>query len=348
MKTGDQKLYLILLSFVAALGGFLFGFDTAVISGTVTLVREQFSMNTMTEGWFVSSALLGCIIGVAFAGKLSDSFGRKKVMLISGLLFFISGIGCAWAGSQNSLIFYRWLGGVGVGVASIVSPLYLSEFAPARLRGRMVAIYQLAITLGILLAYFSNVWILGLSSSEVFEEAWLHFLVNEQVWRAMLGMNALPSALFLLLLFFVPESPRWLISKNKSAQAKDLLERINGKEQAEKEIQSIQSAAGQEPGEFKAENSGTGWFCAQRSAWRSGDNRNSECRFHICSYPYCRSLGAQASLNAWSRRSFSCARRGRHIFLYELDIRAMDTLGDRCLYRLLRVFIRPCLLDYCR
>src|SRR5690242_11242260 len=140
--------YLVLVCAIAAIGGFLFGFDTAVISGVVGFVKGEFDMSAAMEGWFVSCALLGCIIGVAAAGKLSDSYGRKKILLLSALLFTISAVGCMLAQGEAILIGFRLIGGLGIGVASMVSPLYISEFSTARLRGRMVTLYQLAITIG--------------------------------------------------------------------------------------------------------------------------------------------------------------------------------------------------------
>jgi SP family arabinose:H+ symporter-like MFS transporter len=151
-----NRSFLLFIAITAALGGFLFGYDTAVISGTISFVKAKFELNTVMEGWFVSSALVGCIAGVAVAGELSDRFGRKHTLIASGLLFSISAIGCALSGSHTGLIIYRLIGGIGVGVASMLSPLYISEVSPARVRGRMVALYQFAITLGILCAYFAN------------------------------------------------------------------------------------------------------------------------------------------------------------------------------------------------
>ena len=142
---GSSLQYLVLICSVAALGGFLFGFDTAVISGVVGFVKSEYGMRAASEGWFVSVALLGCIIGVAGAGKLSDSYGRKKVLLLSALLFTVSALGCCLVQPETQLIVFRFIGGLGIGVASMVSPLYITEFAPASMRGRLVAVYQLAI-----------------------------------------------------------------------------------------------------------------------------------------------------------------------------------------------------------
>jgi len=133
MKKSNTYLYLVCL--VAALGGFLFGFDTAVISGTVSLVKHDFNLDANYEGWFVSCALLGCIIGVSISGKLSDKYGRKIVLILSAILFLASALGCMLSGSFTALIAFRLIGGLGIGVASMVSPLYISEFSPSRFRG---------------------------------------------------------------------------------------------------------------------------------------------------------------------------------------------------------------------
>ena len=148
--------FLTLLTVTATLGGFLFGFDTAVISGTISFVKNQYAMSPLMEGWYVSSALVGCIAGVAASGKLGNIFGRKKVMLLSALLFMLSAIGCAFAPGAFVLIVFRLIGGLGIGVASVICPMYISEMAPSRVRGKLVTYYQLAITIGILVAYFSN------------------------------------------------------------------------------------------------------------------------------------------------------------------------------------------------
>ncbi len=241
-EKGNFKL-LLMLSFVAALGGFLFGFDTAVISGTISFVKIQFGMGAVAEGWFVSSALLGCILGVSVAGFLSDRFGRKKIMILSASLFFISAMGCAISANHTILIIYRLVGGLGVGVASMVSPMYISEISPAKYRGRMVSLYQLAITIGILTAYFTNAWVLELSDKEVtYSNKWLQLIINSELWRGMFAMEMIPALLFLILLPFIPESPRWLTKTNRQDKAKEVLTRINGLEIADKEIVEIRES----------------------------------------------------------------------------------------------------------
>jgi len=250
MKTTTQALentakknntYLYLTCLVAALGGFLFGFDTAVISGTVTLVKNDFNLSAVSEGWFVSCALLGCIIGVAFSGKLSDKYGRKIVLLLSAILFLGSALGCMLASSFNALIIYRVIGGLGIGVASMVSPLYISEFAPSRLRGMMVTLYQLALTIGIVVAYFTNAY-LAAQTDTTFANNTLNQIFSTEVWRAMLGLGAVPAAIFLVSLFLVPESPRWLLLKGQKQKATDILTRIDGESSARQEISAFYAA----------------------------------------------------------------------------------------------------------
>ncbi len=247
--------YLMLICAVAALGGFLFGFDTAVISGVVGFVKSEFAMSAAREGWFVSCALLGCIIGVAAAGKISDSYGRKKVLLLSALLFTASALGCMLARQESLLITFRFIGGLGIGVASMVSPLYISEFSPARLRGRMVALYQLAITIGILCAYFSNAGLLHLSLEPAAARGWsadgfLAFILTDHVWRAMLGMGLVPAGIFLICLFLIPESPRWLLMNKQDARAEALLARVNDPDTARREVQAIRASFVNESGRF--------------------------------------------------------------------------------------------------
>ena len=187
----------VFIAIVAALGGILFGYDTAVISGTTEVVKMQFGLTTGGEGWYVGCALIGSILGVLIAGMMSDFLGRKKTMLISALLFSISAIGCAVSQDFTQLVIFRIVGGFGIGIVSIVSPVYISEVSPAEVRGTMVSLYQLFITIGFLLAYLANYLILKGTSMPDY-------------WRPMLGAEAIPDILFLVLIFFIPESPRWL------------------------------------------------------------------------------------------------------------------------------------------
>ena len=227
MKSTINLGYLVFLSVVAALGGFLFGYDTAVISGTIAQVTEQFGLDALQQGWYVGCALIGSIIGVLFAGILSDKFGRKSTMILSAILFSTSAIGCAVSTDFNQLVIYRIIGGVGIGVVSIISPLYISEVAVAQYRGRLVSLYQLAVTIGFLGAYLVNYQLLGYSMSNPdVSTGWWNLVFVSEVWRGMLGMETLPAIMFFIIIFFIPESPRWLILKGREEKSTNILERI--------------------------------------------------------------------------------------------------------------------------
>lgn len=240
MSIKKSNTYLYLVCLVAALGGFLFGFDTAVISGTVSLVKHDFGLNANYEGWFVSCALLGCIIGVSISGKLSDKYGRKIVLILSAILFLVSALGCMLSGSFTTLIIFRLIGGLGIGVASMVSPLYISEFSPSRFRGMMVSLYQLALTVGIVLAYFSNAYLVN-HSAHLFGSDGMNKIFSAEVWRAMLGLGALPAAIFLVSLLMVPESPRWLLLRGEEQKAREILTKIDGEDAAAGEISAFKA-----------------------------------------------------------------------------------------------------------
>jgi SP family arabinose:H+ symporter-like MFS transporter len=249
-QTVLNKKYFFLICLIAALGGFLFGFDTAVISGVLEFVSKDFHFSLLMEGWFVSSALLGCIIGVAAAGKLSDRFGRKTIMILSASLFFISAVGCMLAASASLLISFRLIGGLGIGVASMVCPLYIAEFSPSEYRGRMVTLYQLAITLGIVAAYFTNAYLVKISLAETFE-GWFHYIITQDVWRSMIGIGVIPAFIFLVFLFLVPESPRWLLINGKEGEALKYLQKINTVEAAQQEAREIKESTKYESGSIK-------------------------------------------------------------------------------------------------
>ena len=264
MKSAINFGYLIFLSFVAALGGFLFGYDTAVISGTIAQVTQLFQLDTLQQGWYVGCALIGSIVGVLFAGILSDKLGRKLTMIISAILFSTSALGCAISVDFTQLVVYRIIGGVGIGVVSIVSPLYISEVAVAQYRGRLVSLYHLAVTVGFLGAYLINYQLLAYSESgSLLSMGWLNKIFVTEVWRGMLGMETLPAVLFFIIIFFIPESPRWLIVKNREEKATGILEKIyNSVSEASNQLKETKSVLTSEtksewamlmkPGIFKA------------------------------------------------------------------------------------------------
>lgn len=227
MKNTYNNTYIILLSFVAALGGLLFGFDISVISGTIPFLEKEFELDEVALGWAVSSGIIGCIPGALLAGRPSDVFGRKKVLIASAVLFAISAIGSGIAASLTEFFIYRFVGGIAVGMASILSPLYIAEIAPAPLRGRLVSINQLTIVIGILLAYFNNYLLLDL---------------GEDSWRWMLASETLPAILFFVFLFFVPESPRWLIKKGEDEKALEILSKIGSSAYGKIELSIIKSS----------------------------------------------------------------------------------------------------------
>lgn len=237
--------YLLFCSFASTLGGLLFGYDLFVISGAKDLVVRQFNLTSLMEGWFVSSAMVGAMAGCLLAGTGSDRFGRKKVLLAAALFLVTCSIGCGLAWSASSLIFFRWIGGVGVGVASMVCPLYISEISPARLRGRLVTLFQLAICIGIVSAIVINSGLLFWQEhiKESQPSGVIGFMVCREVWRSMLGMESLPALLFFAVCVVIPESPRWLVEKHRNAEALAILERINGLEIAKTELADINAAA---------------------------------------------------------------------------------------------------------
>ena len=264
MKSTINFSYLIFLSVVAALGGFLFGYDTAVISGTIAQVTQLFQLDALQQGWYVGCALVGSIVGVLFAGILSDKLGRKLTMVISAVLFSTSALGCALSADFAQLVVYRIIGGVGIGVVSIVSPLYISELAVAQYRGRLVSLYQLAVTVGFLGAYLVNYQLLAWAESGTqLSVDWLNKIFITEVWRGMLGMETLPAILFFIIIFFIPESPRWLIVRGKELKAVNILEKIyNSITEAKSQLNETKSVLTSEtksewsllmkPGIFKA------------------------------------------------------------------------------------------------
>lgn len=235
-KQQGSRAYLIVICLVAATGGLLFGFDTAVISGAVGMFGAEFDLSAAMKGWAASSALIGCMLGALTAGAASDRFGRKKLLLLAAVLFTGSSVWCGLAASVADLVRARIMSGIAIGIASMLSPMYIAEVSPPRLRGRLVSLQQFAIISGILAAYFSNALILGTSLAEAAQ------------WRWMFAVGAFPAAVFLLLLLFVPESPRWLLKQGRLESARSVLTRVAGQAAAEAEIASIRAAIAEEGG----------------------------------------------------------------------------------------------------
>lgn len=240
--------YVSFIAVVAAVGGFLFGYDTAVISGTIDMVGRRFSLDALQSGWYVGCALVGSIAGVSVAGVLGDYAGRRNSMILSALLFTVSALGCALASSFGELVAYRIVGGVGIGVVSIISPLYISEVSVAEHRGRLVSLYQLAITVGFLGAYAANYALLQLEPAAALSDSTLVAEVfGRESWRGMLGLETIPAALFLFIIILIPESPRWLMLRRREREAAAVLGRIYGcVERTETELSEIKKAIGNE------------------------------------------------------------------------------------------------------
>ena len=245
MKQRADISYMLFLAVTAAVGGLLFGYDTAVISGTVELVTARFGLDSLQQGWYVGCALAGSVAGVLCAGVLSDRLGRRRTMLVSAVLFTVSAVGCALCADFTQLVVYRIVGGLGIGVVSIVSPLYISEVSAARRRGMLVSFYQLAVTMGFLAAYTVNYLLLRMGQTAGFETAWVQRIFVDEVWRGMLGAETLPALLFFVIIFFIPESPRWLALRGRTDRALRVLGRINGdRAEAAAELAAIETAVG--------------------------------------------------------------------------------------------------------
>jgi sugar porter (SP) family MFS transporter len=242
--------YVYVIASVAALGGLLFGYDTAVISGAIGFLEQHFHLDPqLWKGWAAASALVGCALGAALAGWLSDLLGRKRVLLLSALLFFISAVGTALPRTFQEFVVFRIIGGLGIGAASLTSPMYIAEVAPARIRGRMVSVNQLAIVSGMLIVYFVNYFIAQYGNTvDRLAAATAGSWNVEYGWRWMFGSGAVPSLLLFTLLLFVPESPRFLARRGRTTAARDVLTRINGPEQARRELVEIEQALATETG----------------------------------------------------------------------------------------------------
>src|SRR3954452_15028922 len=258
-ESGVNTSLIIGLTFVATLGGLLFGYDTAVISGAVSSIDAYFinplglpeTARNSLSGWTIGSALIGCIIGAGIAGWVSTVMGRKGGLMLAGILFLLGSLGSAWPElgfgtigemgpkALNQFVIYRILGGVGVGVASMLSPLYIAEISPSAIRGRLVSFNQLAIVGGILLVYFVNYFVASQG-----DDAW----VKSTGWRYMLASEAIPSAILLILLMFVPDTPRWLVLRGRSDEALTGLRRIMGERDAREILSDIQKSLAEKSG----------------------------------------------------------------------------------------------------
>lgn len=222
-----RNTYVFTCALIAALGGLLFGFDTAVISGAEKSIQEMFGLDGFWHGFTVAIALIGTIVGAMTAGKPADKFGRKKVLLVIAAIYGITALVTAMTSDWTIFVTFRFIGGIGVGASSVIGPMYIAEIAPAHLRGRLVGMFQLNVVSGILLAFFSNYLISS--------------IVETESWRWMLGVQAIPSSIFFFLLFYIPASPRLLVLKGKSVEALGLLKRLASLN-PEKELKEIEES----------------------------------------------------------------------------------------------------------
>ncbi|MBK0383619.1 sugar porter family MFS transporter [Pedobacter sp. SD-b] len=219
--------YILFISFISAMGGYLFGFDFAVIAGALPFLREQFAFNEYWEGFATASLALGCVAGCLFAGSFSDKYGRRPGLMVAAFIFFISSLGMAFSHNRDLFIFGRFIAGIGVGMASMLSPLYIAEIAPPGTRGRMVAVNQLTIVTGILVTNLVN-----------------YYLRNSgpDAWRWMVGLGAVPSGIFLLGVAFLPESPRWLLKEGRDDKASGVLSKIGNQTFVDETVNNIKSS----------------------------------------------------------------------------------------------------------
>jgi len=232
-----MKTYLILVCFVAAAGGFLFGFDTSVISGVIEYLVPKFDLSVGQKGWTVACILIGCMIGSAFSGRISNKYGRKKALMFAAIIFFFSSFGCAFSNIYPIFIIFRMIAGISVGVASALSPVYIAEVSPANHRGKLLTLNLIAIVLGQASAFFSNYALQNVG--------------GENNWRWMIGVMAIPSCIFLLFLFFVPESPRWLVEKNKDDEALKVLGKLNSESIVQSVFSEIKDSVKQSSAQLK-------------------------------------------------------------------------------------------------
>lgn len=235
---GDVR-YILLLTLVATLGGLLFGYDTAVIAGAIDYMVEKFTLTPAMKGWITSNILLGCAAGAILAGPLSDWLGRRRLLLVTAILFGVSAIGTAVPANLTQFVFFRILGGLAVGAAALVAPIYIAEIAPAHLRGRLVSLQQIAIISGMVVVAIVN-WFIALQGDHTWNVYW--------GWRWMFGSETLPALLFLFCLGLVPESPRWLAKQGFIEEAREVLTRTSGAVRAAWEIDQIQQTIAEETG----------------------------------------------------------------------------------------------------
>lgn len=234
--------FVTLISIIAAIGGLLFGYDTAVVSGAIGFLETKFVLSDFQVGWAVSSMIVGAVVGAGFAGVLSEKFGRKKILILAAILFIIGSIGSAIPETFNLYIMARIIGGIGIGITSTICPLYNAEIAPTKYRGRLVALNQLAVVTGIFLVYFVNLWITSSGDAD-----W----GVSTAWRWMFGVGVVPGVIFFALLFLVPESPRWLMKKGRKDEALAILNKVHGTELAKQEVVDIARSFEQKQGRFK-------------------------------------------------------------------------------------------------
>jgi MFS transporter, SP family, arabinose:H+ symporter len=235
-----DRLFVVRTTLIVALGGFLMGFDASVISGVVRFIEVEFGLSTLQLGWAVSSLTLTATLGMMVAGPLSDWFGRRTILFAAAIIYGVSAMGSALAPSFALLVAARMLGGLAVGASLIIAPMYIAEISPPRMRGRMVSFNQLNIVIGISVAFFTNYLILRLGQSDA---GWAQALAfGEHTWRWMLGLETLPALLYFVGLFFVPQSPRWLVMKGREAEALPIMELAAGHDAAAMELAEIRAS----------------------------------------------------------------------------------------------------------
>ena len=246
-----NAVYLYLIALVAAVGGFLFGYDLQLISGAILFLEKQFELSPSWKGLVAGSAIIGCPVGPLFGLWIADAWGRKRTLILAGILFMVSALGSAVAPDMIQLIIWRFVGGLGVGLAATVSPMYIAEIAPPRLRGRLVVVNQLAIVAGLTLAVVVCWWLSkGAHWQWLFPPAEYPAAFQDH-WRWMFASEAIPIFALLIGLLFVPNSPRWLAARGNTDGAFDVLARINGPEQARAELADIAEELGEEQGGFR-------------------------------------------------------------------------------------------------